>query len=333
MTKMIAETAWHHEGDFTFMHELVSKICTETSTDIVKMHITLDLDEYMSQDHDAYDVLKSWMLTEKQWDDLIKIVQSNGKELLLLLNDTKAIKFASKYKPELVELHSVCLNVPKLQKSIIDNIHKESKVVIGLGGCTLDEIDSAMGIFKNRDIVLMFGFQNYPTKYADVNLKKIRKIQSLYPNNLFGYADHTGWDEINNELISLLVAANGMDYVEKHVTIKYGEERCDFSAAISIDMFNKLSEKIKVVDELNGNGSILLNSAEKSYSQYGPMKMAAIMKRKLVSGDKLSKDDFMFCRTKQQTAMSQIDVMNIIGSEVKKNIAKGQVIDSEYFGG
>ena len=46
MTKLIAETAWHHEGDYDFMKNLVTSICKLSKADIVKFHITLDLDEY-----------------------------------------------------------------------------------------------------------------------------------------------------------------------------------------------------------------------------------------------------------------------------------------------
>ena len=81
MTKLIAETAWHHEGDYLFMKQLVTRICETSSVDIVKLHITLDLDEYMSKDHDSYETLKSWMLSAKQWEELIGIVRNNGKEL------------------------------------------------------------------------------------------------------------------------------------------------------------------------------------------------------------------------------------------------------------
>ena len=49
--KLIAETAWHHEGDFTFMTDLVSNISNNTHADIIKMHITLNFDEYMDQNH------------------------------------------------------------------------------------------------------------------------------------------------------------------------------------------------------------------------------------------------------------------------------------------
>ena len=140
MTKLIAETACHHEGDYPFMKELVTRICETSNADIVKFHITLDLDEYMHKDHDDYKTVKSWIFGAERWEELIGIVRKNNKELMLLLNDTKAIDFATQFKPEMVEIHSVCLNVPRLQRAVIENIDIKAKVVIGIGGCSLDEV-------------------------------------------------------------------------------------------------------------------------------------------------------------------------------------------------
>jgi N,N'-diacetyllegionaminate synthase len=331
MTKLIAETAWHHEGDFSFMKDLVSKLCEASSADIIKMHITLDFDEYMSRDHDAYESLKKWLFSAEQWEELIKIVEASKKELMLLLNDTSAIKFAAQFNPKLVELHSVCLNVPRLQQAIITEINNRAKVVIGVGGCSLQEIDKAVEVFNQRETVLMFGFQNYPTKYVDVNLKKIRKIQSLYANKIFGYADHTAWNEGNNELITLLVAANGMEYIEKHVTIEYGIERCDYSAAISVDMFNSLATKLKLLNSISGNGSILLNSGEQKYSQYGPMKMAGTAVKNINKGEIVSIDDVHFCRTSQTTDISQIDLIDRLQYPLQQDIKIGDIFKLSNF--
>lgn len=331
MIKLIAETAWHHEGDFSFMHALVSKICLGSAANIVKMHITLDLDEYMHETHEFYHLLKSRLLSERHWEELIGIVQSSGKELMLLLNDTKAIQFASRFRPSLVELHSVCLNVPGLQETVLDTMDKGTKIVVGVGGCTLQEIDAAIQVFGERDTVLMFGFQNYPTQYKSINLKKIRKIQALYPDKQFGYADHTAWNEPNNELITLLVTANNMSYVEKHVTTTHGQERCDYSAAISIEMLNQLSEKIAILNQVGGNGSLTLNDGEKAYSQYGPMKMAAILKTDKAKQQRLTKEDIRFCRVPQVTQMSQIDVQSVLGRVFKNPMQVDQVIDWECF--
>jgi len=330
MTKIIAETAWHHEGDYIFMKELVTRISEDSFADVVKLHITLDLDEYMHKDHEAYNTLKSWMFNAKQWEELIGIVRKNGKQLMLLLNDTRAVDFAIQFDPEMVEIHSVCLNVPRLQNSVLDIIDKKTKIVIGIGGCSLDEVNEAVNFFRSREVILMFGFQNYPTKYEDVNLGKIRKIQALYPEQKFGYADHTAWDEDNNELITLLVSSNGMDFIEKHVTTKYGEKRCDYSAAISIEKFNMLAKKINLFKKIYGDGSMLLNEAEQDYSKYGPMKMAAIANHNLYRGDKLTVDDIHFCRTSQVTDMSQIELLKVLGFKLTKDVKINQVISWKH---
>ena len=82
--KLIAETAWHHEGDFEFMKNLVSEIATKTEADIIKMHITLNFDEYMDPSHEDYTLLKPWLFSKDQWKELVNLVRDNGKEIMLL---------------------------------------------------------------------------------------------------------------------------------------------------------------------------------------------------------------------------------------------------------
>ena len=36
----------------------------------------------------------------------------------MLVNDIRAVEYASKVKPEYIEVHSVCLNVPSILDSI-----------------------------------------------------------------------------------------------------------------------------------------------------------------------------------------------------------------------
>jgi sialic acid synthase SpsE len=53
----IAETAWHHDGDFDFMNNLVSQILEKTEAEFIKIHISLDVDEYMTKDHPGYNAV------------------------------------------------------------------------------------------------------------------------------------------------------------------------------------------------------------------------------------------------------------------------------------
>ena len=329
--KLIAETAWHHEGNFSFMKNLISQITTKTSADIVKMHITLDFDEYMDPSHEAYQKLKPMIFNKSQWKELIEIVKDGNKEIMLLLNDKKAIEFGLSFNPEYVEIHSVCLNDIFMLEKLKNNIKKSTKIVIGVGGTNVNEIKNAINFLEYPDIILMFGFQNYPTIYKDVNLKKIKKIMRLFENFEFGYADHTAWNNKHNELITLLGAASGMNYVEKHVTTNHGEERIDWSAAISLKMFNDLNEKIKILKELNGNGSLNMNARELSYYVYGPMKKAAVLTANMSKGNIFTLNKIKFIRTKEISDMSQLDIINSEGKKILNDLKNGTVLMSNYF--
>lgn len=328
--KLIAETAWHHQGDFDFMEQLISAINSQTKADIIKLHFLLDLEEYISSDHVLFDNYRKWSFSRDQWHEIIKQSRLSDKELMLLFNDTKAVEFGMQYNPTYVEIHSVCLNDINLLDALKQHLTRETKVVLGVGGTSLYEIENAVNILQHQNIVLMFGFQNYPTKYEDINFAKMRRIMKLFPEFEFGYADHTAWDEPNNILITLLGAAIGMDYVEKHVTIAYGEERIDWSAAVSIDMLNEIKEEMDLIEACNGDGLLRLNKGEKEYSIYGPMKKAAMLTKDLKTGQRLSRDMIAFKRTGQISDMSQIDAIETIGKEVVCDLRKNQVLLSSH---
>ena len=329
--RLIAETAWHHQGEIDFMKKLVNEISSNSNADIVKFHISLDIDEYMSTSHPLYSKMLNWMFDENQWTQIIDIPNSKNKNLMLLFNDIRSIEFGMKFNPTLVEIHSVCLNDLNLLTALKHNINPNMIVALGIGGSDLYEIENALTILNTQNVVLVFGFQNYPTKLEDINFNKIRKIMKLFPEFRFAYADHTAWDSPHNELITLLGAALGMDYIEKHVTIAYGEDRIDYSAAISIEMFNNLREQLKVLDACNGDGLLKLNMAETNYSVYGPMKKAAILKSDVKAPSKLSEEMLVFKRTKEIADISQLETCNMIGKEVLVDIDAGDLLSISHF--
>jgi len=324
--KLITETAWHHDGNFLFFKNLIEEIAKKTETDYIKFHITLDLNEYMHSDHPAYQWAKERIFTEEQWTELFNTAQNNNKKLMLLFNDKKAIDFGMTFKPEIVEIHSVCLNDIKLLKYLQKKINTDTKIVLGVGGSDLYEIENAINILGSSNIVIMHGFQNYPTKYEEINFAKIKKLMQLFPFYEHGYADHTAWNNENNMLITLLGAALGMNYIEKHVTIEYGQERCDWNSAISIEMFNDLTKKLKILSLAYGNGLLSLNEGEKSYSKSGINKKAAILNKSVKKDEILTDHCFDFKRTQQFSDLSQLEVLASIGKKFSTNLLEGHCI-------
>lgn len=328
---LIAETAWHHDGDIDFLKKLVNTICDKTECDYIKFHVTLDLEEYIQIAHPIYEWAKERLFSEEEWSMIFKLTREKGKKIMLLFNDQKAIKFGMKFNPDLVEIHSLCLNDLFLLKCLKKEVRDSTKIVLGIGGTDIEEINNALNVLDNKNIVLMHGFQNYPTEYRDVNLLKIKKIIDLYPNIEHGYADHTAWDHEHNTLISLIGASAGMKYLEKHVTISTGEGRSDWQAAISIKNFIEIQEKLKILDDLNGNGLLEMNKGEISYSRFGFMKKAAVLIKDISQGDSLSFDNFRFKRTAKDSNLSQLDVIKNIGKVFKNDLKKDTIINHEDF--
>jgi len=331
MVKTIAETAWHHDGDFDFMNNLVEELIHNSQGDFIKLHITLDFDEYMLPDHPGYEFLKEKALTEKQWETLIYKIKTSEKKLMLLFNDIKAIKFGMQFNPSLVEIHSVCLNDIHLLSALKEYNDKDIPVVLGVGGSTLYEIENTVLFLETNNIVLMHGFQNYPTKYKDINFNRMRKIMNLYPTFKHGYADHTAWNDPNNNIITVMGAAIGMDFIEKHVTTVPGAERTDWQSAMGIEQFNNLAKDLRTLDQCNGNGLIKLNEGERKYSVFGPNKKAAFLTKDLKKGDKLRKQDIIFKRTGQLSNTSQIETWELIGEKAIENFDKGALITKDKF--
>ena len=305
--KLIAETAWHHDGDLEFMKALIQNIVQSSKADIIKLHLTLDLDEYMNRNHSIYHYLEKRMFSEDQWASVINSAANKQKQLMLLYNDTRSIRFGAQYKPDYVEIHSVCLNDTYLLETLKDNVSVDTKIVLGVGGTGLNELEYALDILDHDNIVMMFGFQNYPTIYKDLNFRKIKRVMDLFPHCEYGYADHCSWDEPNNILVTVLGAALGMNYIEKHVTTEYGVERTDWNSAISIDLFNEIKAKLEVLNLCMGDGMLKLNAAESEYSVHGPNKKAGVLTQDVNSGTKFTLDMVQYQRSGQLTDLSIIE--------------------------
>ena len=108
--KLIAESAWHHEGDFSFFSDLVRKILQSDASDILKFHLSLNIEEYASPNHPWYEIGKRNLFSLIEWTEIFEQVKRKRKELLLLYNDQQSIEFGSSFNPEFVEIHSVALN-------------------------------------------------------------------------------------------------------------------------------------------------------------------------------------------------------------------------------
>lgn len=323
---IIGETAFHHEGDKSFLIELISEI-KKVGVNAIKFHFTLDIDDYMIQNHEAIDVIRPWCFDKKQWDEILP--ETAGVDIVALCNDVESIKYAITSKANIVaiELHATGLN----DIFLLEEASKFGKtVILGTGGSTLDEIDFAVNYLKSKgkeDVFLMHGFQNYPTDFKDVKLDRMSKLKSLFGLPV-GYADHTDPMSKYNEYISCMGLAKGFNVIEKHVTHQFGKKRIDSQAAISLEQMKNIVELADVVYKSNGNeSSLVLTEAEKKYGNTGPMKKAIVAREDISIGSKISIENIAYKRTNKSSSIKQHELSKLLNNAATKNIKKDEIID------
>lgn len=323
---IIGETAFHHEGDSSFLKRLIQE-AKSLKLDAIKFHLLVDLSDYMILTHEAFGTLQPWCFKEDEWDDILSTV--DGLDIILLCNDAKSIAYAmaSKFPVKAIEIHATGIN----DVFLLEIASKfEQTVILGTGGSTLDEIEFAVRELKNHgkhDIFLMHGFQSYPTDFKDIKLDRMNKLNKLFELPV-GYADHTDPLDENNEYISCLGIANGYNVIEKHFTHVFGEKRIDGQSAVSIEQMQRISGLAAITHAAFGKfNSLELSQAELKYGNTGPMKKAIVARVDIQKDELITLDKIAFKRTNLSSSIKQLELNKLLNNKAKVTIFKDEIID------
>lgn len=323
---LIGETAYNHEGNFDYLCKMIDDIA-ELDLNAVKFHIMLNPESYIQKNHVLLEQIKKWIFKEEQWLDVINRSKKNNLDVVMLCDDVESVNFIveNDLKVDFIEIHATGLN----DYFLLDSLSNwDKQIILGIGGTKLDEILYAIDflIDKGKDkIILMYGFQSYPTNYSDINLSKMMKIKNLFDFPV-GYADHTGFDDPNNEILSIMAATMGFNILEKHYTPDFGKERIDYHAAVGKDKMLKIKELMSLALSVYGNGKLELSEPEKKYGNVGPMKKAIVAKRFIPKGEKLSRDNLWFKRTIEESPVEQNQFSKLLGLETSMDINEDEII-------
>jgi len=323
---IIAETAYNHEGDFRYLCSMTDKIA-ELKVQAIKYHLLLNPAKYIQDKHPAFKIVQDCLFSKKQWRDIIDRAIREKLDIIALCDDTESVEFVKKEYSGIkaIELHAVSLNDYFMLK---ESVSFKGTVILGVGGSTLDEIEYAVNFLREngkKDILLIYGFQNYPTDYSKINLLKMVKLKEIFDLPV-GYADHTAFDDQYNEVISCMAGMMGIGILEKHFTLDEGKKRIDFEAAVGENQMLKIKGLLSTVLAVYGSGSMKMSKAEMVYGNTGPMKKAIVAARKIKRGEKLSLSNLCFKRTREISPVKQKEFLSLIGLQANQNIKKDEII-------
>lgn len=319
-TFIICELSQTHEGSLPLAKMLV-KAASEAKADAVKVQV-FSADELAVPTYKHYQLFKQLEWPEKSWRELIDFSHQCGIKIFADVFGTDSLVMLSQNNIDGLKIHGTDMRNTRLLKCVADI---DLPILLSIGGGTIEEAKAAIAIVnsqgRKRPIVLMHGFQSYPTLVEHTNLNKMRYFKDQLGLSV-GFADHIDGDHTLN--FGLCAAAIGMGAVviEKHITISRILKMEDYESALSPDTFMKFVSNVRELDNAMGRYADELIKVEEDYRKSTRKHVVAAKSIKM--GQIIREEDITLRRADSNE--SPTDLIDVVGEKAKKDFEQNDII-------
>ena len=266
MPFLIAEIGINHNGDLKIAKKLID-FAHDAKFDAVKFQ-KRNIDTVYTKEYLDSPRKSPWGSTQreqkrglefglKEYTEIDKYCKQKKIEWFASCWDTDSQKFLRKFKTKYNKVASAMLgNFPLLRL-----IAEEKKYTfISTGMSSLEEIEKVVNLFKDAKcpFELMHCNSSYPMKDEEANLNCISTLKKKFNCNV-GYSGH------ENSLISVSLIATtlGATSLERHITLDRTMYGSDQAASIEARNIKTLSDVLKNVRNILGDGKKKIFESEK----------------------------------------------------------------------
>lgn len=240
---VIAELANAHEGSVVTAKAIV-EAAAGSGADAVKFQ-KFTADELLVTYHAHFEHFRKLEMPGTFWAELVSLARSRGLYVL-----------ADVFGPESARvMHSLGVDGYKIHSSDTTNLELikqiasyEKAMFLSCGGSRQLEIMEAVQAIRwagNEQIVLLHGFQNYPTRLEDTQLKRLVTLANRFGLPV-GYADHVAGDSEWAILLPLMAVSMGARVIEKHLTLDRSRKGIDYFSSVEP---HELAQLIRLLRE------------------------------------------------------------------------------------
>lgn len=328
MVKIIAEIACSHNGSIKKLKKLIDH-SARMGADIIQLQIW-QLNKMMTPENPLYKKIQKLEIPSSKWIQIIKYIKKKYKQtkIFCCFYEHHSLKILNNVKIDGIKINSSDLSNPILLKNISQfNI----PINLSVGGSSISEISEALSLLKKvnkKNITLMYGVQNFPTKLSDVNLIRIKNLKEKFKLNT-GYQDHSSYKTDNGIFLSLLALGYGIKYLEQHICLDHKKNTFDHQSAMTVSKFKFF---LKLIDNLNiaiGNDiSNKFSVAEKKYRKF--QKKSLVTSTFVQKGKRLTLNDIAILRT-NKIGMTPTKLKQVLNKKLIKNKKAFEIIKLSDF--
>ena len=196
--------------------------------------------------------------------------------------------------------------------------------VLSCGMSNLADVDESVQTFNesgNDNLILLHCTSTYPTPPADVHLRKMQSLYSVFGIPC-GLSDHT-----EGIVAACLAASVGACMIEKHFTLDRGLPGPDHRFSCNPSELKALVDGVSAAQIIMGD-SRLGPTADEVLSQreYRP---SCVARSPLSAGHKLQLKDVAYKRP--GTGVPPNEIKYLLNRRLKKNLPEGTILGFEHF--
>lgn len=324
-TFLIAEMACAHQGDVNIACKLV-EVAIKANVDAIQTQIFKNELE-MSPLNEDWELNARLELSHEKWAKVIKLIKKSNSIFTSSVYDLESLRFLIEQDVDAFKIHSSDISNPEMLAGVA-NTHKP--IFLSTGASTIEEIKKALDILRSKgakDMILMHGYQGFPTKIEDFNLKYIKTLERLFGLNV-GFYDHVDGGSILAKIVPVMSIGYGAQVIEKHFILTREDKGIDYESSLDAENFIEFTNLLRESEKAIGTENLRnFTEGELKYRTYAKKSIVAWVD--IPKGTKITRERVNFLRSTPGIPPDKFN--DIEGKIAKRDIKQYHNITYEDF--
>jgi len=191
---------------------------------------------------------QKWALefTEDEYKEIDRYCHERAIDWFASPWDVKSVEFLGKFNVPAIKIASASLT----DDAILRAARSLGKpVILSTGMSTMEEIEHAVSVLGEEDLIILHCTSTYPGKLEELNHRVIHTLKEKFPVNPVGYSCHsTGVVE------AVIAVVTGASLVEKHITLDRSMYGSDQAASLEPGGLYRMVRDIRNIPIVMGDG-------------------------------------------------------------------------------
>ena len=313
---VIGEIANAAQGVFADNIKLIVQL-KNAGADAVKFQF-YKYDSLATPSYSKYEIYKDTFYTAEQRSEFVRFAKGLSFDVWVDVFDEWGF-WVAKENASYIDGIKIPPTVSLNHKLVKQILTLNLPILLGVGGLDDQQVHDAVSMVKNHshEVILMYGYQGFPTNESDTTLSRIQYLKDKYGYRV-GFADHVDAESDLATKMPCYAAFAGAEIIEKHITLDRKARGYDYYSSLHMKEFSYMVKELERVDKILGNG----NKITKDQKKYLEHAVRAIVNTDKDKGELILSEDIDFKRTGEHSSLFPNEIAEFLPAVATKNIEK-----------